>query len=80
MSHLRCPRCGLTVYARHSEIAPQYCPRCIAHARIPVLMETSPAASTDSPNAQPRRSRSLDQPRAGRAGSRSAHTAWRPTT
>ena len=50
MSYLSCPRCGLTICQRHPEIALQYCPRCIAHARIPVLMETSTAASTDSPN------------------------------
>lgn len=40
MGYLSCPRCGLSVYQRHSEIALQYCPRCIARARIPVLTDS----------------------------------------
>lgn len=72
MSYLSCPRCGLTIYQRHPEIALQYCPRCIAHARIPVLMETSTAASTDSPNPLSHRSPSLKQAPPGRARGRSA--------
>jgi Zn-finger nucleic acid-binding protein len=67
MGYLSCPRCGLTVYQRHSEIALRYCPRCIAHARIPVLMETSTARSEERANPEPHRSRSLRQPRPGRA-------------
>lgn len=70
MGYLSCPRCGLSVYQRHSEIALQYCPRCIAHARIPVLMETSTAPST--PDSHLHRSRTLRQPRAGRARGPSA--------
>jgi hypothetical protein len=80
MSYLSCPRCRLTVYQRHSEIALQYCPRCIAHARVPVLMETSTAPSTDRPNALSHRSRSLGQPRSQRARGPSAPAGPRPTT
>ena len=45
MSYLSCPRCGLSLYQRHPEIAVQHCPRCVAHARISVLMQTSAAPS-----------------------------------
>jgi Zn-finger nucleic acid-binding protein len=79
MGYLSCPRCGLTVYQRHSEIALQYCPRCIAHARVPVLMEASTARSTERPTPQPHRSRSLRQPRAGRARGPSAPAGRRPS-
>jgi len=72
MSYLSCPRCGLTVYQRHSEIALRYCPRCVAHARIPVLMETSTAPSADRTNPPAQRSRALGQPRSGRSRGRIA--------
>jgi Zn-finger nucleic acid-binding protein len=67
MSYLSCPRCGLTVYQRHLEIALQYCPRCIARVRIPVLMETSTGVPTDPSNRPPHRYRSTRPPRLGRA-------------
>lgn len=79
MGYLSCPRCGLSVYQRHSEIALQYCPRCIARARIPVLMETSTAPSTQTPDSHLYRSRTLRQPRAGGAHGPSAPAGRRPS-
>jgi hypothetical protein len=80
MSYVCCPRCGLTVYQRHLEIALQYCPRCIAHARTPVLMETATTPSTDPSSPSLRRTRALGKPRLARARARSAATSGRPTT
>lgn len=80
MSYLSCQRCGLTIYQRYPEIALQYCPRCIAHARIPVLMETSTAASKDSSHPLSHTSRSLENAPPGRARGRSAPAGRRPTT
>ena len=79
MGYLSCPRCGLSVYQRHSEIALQYCPRCIAHARMPVLMETSTAPSTQTPDSHLHRSLTSRQPRAGRARGPSAPAGRRPS-
>jgi Zn-finger nucleic acid-binding protein len=72
MSYLSCPRCGLSVYQRHLEIALQYCPRCVAHARIAVLMETSTAPSADRTNPPAHRSRSSGRLRPGRERGRGA--------
>lgn len=80
MSYLSCPRCGLSVYQRHPEIALQYCPRCVAHARIPVLMETSTTPSADRTNPPAHRSRSLGQSRPERGRDRSAPARRRLTT
>jgi hypothetical protein len=78
MSYLCCPRCGITIYQRHPEIAVEYCPRCIVHARIPVLMETSTAPSKDPSNPLPRRTRSFGQPRPARARGRNTSAGGRP--
>ena len=43
---LNCPRCGLSIRPKASWLAVEYCPRCMARARIPVKLFSSalPAA------------------------------------
>lgn len=36
--HLRCPRCGLAMFARPRWIAAKHCPRCVARARKLVVL------------------------------------------
>jgi hypothetical protein len=45
-SFLNCPRCGLSVRPKPSWLTVEYCPRCMARARIPVKLfsSTLPAA------------------------------------
>ncbi len=33
---LNCPRCGLSIRLKVSPLTVEYCPRCMARARIPV--------------------------------------------
>jgi hypothetical protein len=39
---LNCPRCGLSIRQRHSWLAIEHCPRCLARSRIPVTLFASP--------------------------------------
>ena len=43
---VNCPRCGLSIRPKASWLAVEYCPRCMARARIPVKLFSSalPAA------------------------------------
>jgi hypothetical protein len=41
--HLRCPRCGLVIFARPRWIASEHCPRCVARARKLVVLLTDSA-------------------------------------
>jgi hypothetical protein len=45
-SFLNCPQCGLSIRPKVSWLTVEYCPRCMARARIPVklLSSTLPAA------------------------------------
>jgi hypothetical protein len=45
-SFLNCPRCGLNIQPKVSWMTVEYCPRCMARARIPVKLfsSTLPAA------------------------------------
>jgi hypothetical protein len=58
---LNCPRCGLSIRPKVSWLTVEYCPRCMAHARIPVKLFSSalPAAELypegSVPNAGQRR-------------------------
>jgi hypothetical protein len=38
--HLRCPRCGLAMFARPRWIAAKHCPRCVARAHKLVVLLT----------------------------------------
>jgi hypothetical protein len=49
--HQVCPRCGLSLRPRMRWMTVQYCPRCIAFARIPVRM-----TARDPTRDRPRRS------------------------
>jgi hypothetical protein len=57
---LNCPRCGLSIKPKARWLALEYCPRCMARARIPVKLfsSTLPAAElyddNAAPNAEPR--------------------------
>jgi hypothetical protein len=35
---LECPRCWLRLTQRHASVSVELCPRCIAHAHLPVRM------------------------------------------
>jgi hypothetical protein len=35
---MRCPRCRLSLSQRHRSLGVEFCPRCIAHAHVPVRM------------------------------------------
>lgn len=39
---LNCPRCGLSLKPRRRWLAIEHCPRCLARARVPVRMFSSP--------------------------------------
>ena len=39
---LNCPRCRLSIKPRRSWLAIEHCPRCLACARIPVRLFSSP--------------------------------------
>jgi hypothetical protein len=57
---LNCPRCGLSIKPKARWLALEYCPRCMARARVPVKLfsSTLPAAElyddNAAPNAEPR--------------------------
>jgi late competence protein required for DNA uptake (superfamily II DNA/RNA helicase) len=38
MLHMHCHRCNLTLEVRSAYLTMEYCPRCIAHARIATPM------------------------------------------
>jgi hypothetical protein len=42
---LTCPRCGLRIGPRAPWLAIEHCPRCLAHARLPVKLVSSPPPS-----------------------------------
>jgi DoxX-like family len=42
-----CPRCGLTIEPRARWLTIEHCPRCLARARIPVRMFSSPLSSAE---------------------------------
>jgi hypothetical protein len=42
-----CPRCGLSIKPRAGWLTVEYCPRCIARARIPVRLSTTPLPSSE---------------------------------
>ncbi len=33
---MSCPRCGLTIRPRRPWLTVEHCPRCLAHARLPI--------------------------------------------
>lgn len=45
MLRLSCPRCRLMITPRVGWLTPEHCPRCIARARVAVVLCTSPDAS-----------------------------------
>lgn len=45
--YFHCPRCGLSIEPRSAWLSIEYCPRCLARARIPVRMCTSPLRAED---------------------------------
>jgi hypothetical protein len=57
---LNCPRCGLSIEPKARWLALEYCPRCMARARIPVKLFSSTLPTAElypdgaAPNAEPR--------------------------
>jgi hypothetical protein len=41
LTFLNCPRCGLSIRPKVSWLTVEYCPRCIARARVPVRLFSS---------------------------------------
>ncbi|MGB0092460.1 MAG: hypothetical protein WBP81_08000 [Solirubrobacteraceae bacterium] len=47
VSFLNCPRCGLSIRPKTSWLTIEHCPRCIARARIPIKLFSSPLPTTE---------------------------------
>lgn len=47
VSFLNCPRCGLSIRPKASWLTIEHCPRCIARARIPIKLFSSPLPTTE---------------------------------
>lgn len=54
MSYLNCSRCGLSLLSRNPQTDPEYCPRCVARARVlqplfrsPLSLRALAAGETD---------------------------------
>lgn len=47
VSFLNCPRCGLSIKPKTSWLTIEHCPRCIARARIPIKLFSSPLPTTE---------------------------------
>ena len=43
MPYLNCPRCALSIRIRADYLMIRHCPRCLARARLPVLLYETPA-------------------------------------
>jgi hypothetical protein len=43
MTYLICKRCGFSLLSRNPLIDPEYCPRCVARARVAQQLVRSPA-------------------------------------
>jgi len=46
-SFMNCPRCGVSIRPKVSWLTVEYCPRCMAHARIPVKLFSSTLPSAE---------------------------------
>jgi hypothetical protein len=44
---LNCPRCGLSIKPRARGLAIEHCPRCLARARVPVTLFSSPLPTAE---------------------------------
>jgi hypothetical protein len=69
MPYLNCSRCGLSIRPRHSMLAIEHCPRCIARARVAVKMVESrlPARALAGPEFSPSRSEGWRERSPGRS-------------